>query len=534
MSSDVKDERTDERSDCQPDSAGKVQSDFETEAQGPSLEELVDILNSAPRSCRHSDEVWPNLYLGDMYMSHDKFGLWQLGITHVLNAAHGKMCCKGSDDFYGTTVKYHGVPANDLPTFDLSPFFHDAALFIHDALAMSGNGPQQDLALIKELEKVLDSCTLELSPIDEVWPNLYIGNVAIAQNRSALRKMGITHVLNAAHSKQGSIGDQDFYGSSCVYWGVPAEDSKHFDLGQHFTPAADFIHKALKSKDGKVLVHCIMGISRSATLVLAFLMLRRHLSLANAVSHVIQSRAIFPNRNFLSLLLQLDQQLASKRSTLLVVSGKWTMSSCVKTRGGGNPYKAVRVDPDSDYITPGTLELEQMFWVGAAGAQYTHFNEVWPSIYIGDEKTALERAGLKSMGVTHILNAAEGKWNNVLTGAEYYRDDMEGVQYYGVEADDKPTFNISQFFHAASHFIHGAVRNPPSKVLVHCVMGRSRSASLVLAYLMMEQGLSVVDAIEHVRQRRCILPNHGFLRQLRALDIALQEERLRQKKTPDG
>lgn len=70
----------------------------------------------------------------------------------------------------------------------------------------------------------------------------------------------------------------------------------------------------------------------------------------------------------------------------------------------------------------------------------------------------------------------------------------------------------------------------PDKVLVHCVMGRSRSATLVLAYLMMKHRLSVVDAIEHVRQRRCILPNHGFLKQLRALDITLQEERLRQKR----
>lgn len=61
-------------------------------------------------------------------------------------------------------------------------------------------------------------------------------------------------------------------------------------------------------------------------------------------------------------------------------------------------------------------------------------------------------------------------------------------------------------------------------------MGRSRSAALVLAYLMMEHGLTVVDAIEHVRQRRCVLPNHGFLRQLRALDITLQEDRLRQKR----
>lgn len=32
----------------------------------PSLQELEEVLHSAPRSCRHGDEVWPNLYLGDM------------------------------------------------------------------------------------------------------------------------------------------------------------------------------------------------------------------------------------------------------------------------------------------------------------------------------------------------------------------------------------------------------------------------------------------------------------------------------------
>ncbi|KAM9804183.1 dual specificity phosphatase 29-like [Neosynchiropus ocellatus] len=197
--------------------------------------------------------------------------------------------------------------------------------------------------------------------------------------------------------------------------------------------------------------------------------------------------------------------------------------SMVKSRGR-NPYAAVRVDPDSDYITPGTLDLEQLFWTGTA-VQFTHVNQVWPSIYIGDEKTALERPGLRELGITHVLNAAEGKWNNVLTGPDYYCD--MNVRYFGVEADDKPTFNISQFFGSAAHFIHEALSLPENKILVHCVMGRSRSATLVLAYLMMKHNLTVVDAIEHVRQRRCILPNHGFLKQLRALDISLQEERLR-------
>ncbi|XP_010754988.3 dual specificity protein phosphatase 13 [Larimichthys crocea] len=178
---------------------------------------------------------------------------------------------------------------------------------------MSESNQPQDLALIKELELILDSCTLELTPVDEVWPNLYIGNVAVAQNRKTLHKLGITHVLNAAHSKQGSIGDQSFYGNTCVYYGISAEDSDHFDLSQYFKPAADFIHKALKSKDGKVLVHCIMGMSRSATLVLVYLMLRQRLTLRDALRRVIKKRAIYPNQNFLSLLLKLDEQLTFKR-----------------------------------------------------------------------------------------------------------------------------------------------------------------------------------------------------------------------------
>uniref|UniRef100_G3NTL1 Dual specificity protein phosphatase n=1 Tax=Gasterosteus aculeatus aculeatus TaxID=481459 RepID=G3NTL1_GASAC len=148
---------------------------------------------------------------------------------------------------------------------------------------------------------------------DEVWPNLYLGDRAVAQNRKKLQKLGITHVLNAAHSKQGSIGDQSFYGNTCVYFGVPAEDSDRFDLSQYLKAASDFIHKGLKSKDGKVLVHCIMGMSRSATLVLAYFMLRQRLRLGEAVRLVVQKRAIYPNRNFLSLLLKMDEQLTHKR-----------------------------------------------------------------------------------------------------------------------------------------------------------------------------------------------------------------------------
>lgn len=61
----------------------------------------------------------------------------------------------------------------------------------------------------------------------------------------------------------------------------------------------------------------------------------------------------------------------------------------------------------------------------------------------------------------------------------------------------------------------------PGKVFVHCAMGVSRSGALVLAYLMIYQGLLLADAIVAVRLSRDIGPNSGFLEQLRELELSL-------------
>lgn len=76
-------------------------------------------------------------------------------------------------------------------------------------------------------------------------------------------------------------------------------------------------------------------------------------------------------------------------------------------------------------------------------------------------QTAKDKYNLKRLGITHVLNAAEGTWNSVDTGAGYYGD-MD-VVYHGVVAEDIPTFDLSQHFYSAARFIEETLRNPQSK-----------------------------------------------------------------------
>lgn len=56
------------------------------------------------------------------------------------------------------------------------------------------------------------------------------------------------------------------------YLFIPAEDADHFDLQQYFNKSSSFIERNIAHTN--VLVHCLAGVSRSVTLVIAFLMKR--------------------------------------------------------------------------------------------------------------------------------------------------------------------------------------------------------------------------------------------------------------------
>ncbi|XP_010084441.1 PREDICTED: dual specificity protein phosphatase 13 isoform B-like [Pterocles gutturalis] len=174
----------------------------------------------------------------------------------------------------------------------------------------------------------------------------------------------------------------------------------------------------------------------------------------------------------------------------------------------------------ASYETPELSDLQRLFWF--RGGSDNHVDQVWPNIYLGDAWAARSKTTLQSLNITHILNAADGPYG-INTGAKYYEDLQ--IEYYGVEAFDDPAFNLSIFFYDAANFIGKALNTSGGKVFVHCAMGVSRSASLVLAFLMIHENMTLVDAVKTVSAHRDICPNSGFLSQLRDLDIKLNGER---------
>ncbi|XP_026056113.1 protein phosphatase Slingshot-like [Carassius auratus] len=178
----------------------------------------------------------------------------------------------------------------------------------------------------------------------------------------------------------------------------------------------------------------------------------------------------------------------------------------------------------------------------------TPVSEVWPRVFIGNEETARDRDKLKEMGITHILNAAAPKKNlkfllgmarekdllgTVNTGSRYYR----GLQitYCGLPSSYRHCSDISEYFIPAAKFIDKALRNPMSKVLIHCTQGLSHSVTLFLAYLMICHDMMVEEAIDHVMKVRRIRPWFGHLRKLLFLnaELVLQRKLKLQGKEPE-
>ncbi|XP_055964573.1 serine/threonine/tyrosine-interacting-like protein 2 [Sorex fumeus] len=168
---------------------------------------------------------------------------------------------------------------------------------------------------ISDLQRALtrDRREAPWNEVDEVWPSVYIAEKSVAVNKGRLKRLGITHILNAAHGTGVYTGAEFYTGLEIQYLGLELDDFPEVDIAQHFRKAAEFLDEALLTYRGKVLVSSEMGVSRSAALVAAYLMIFHGLPVLDALMTLRKRRAVCPNDGFLRQLRQLNEQLMDER-----------------------------------------------------------------------------------------------------------------------------------------------------------------------------------------------------------------------------
>ncbi|KAL0918545.1 hypothetical protein M5K25_010559 [Dendrobium thyrsiflorum] len=167
------------------------------------------------------------------------------------------------------------------------------------------------------LEHILDRIALISDAMNterpsQVTDNLFIGGALAAKSMHTLQYLGITHILCLCLNEIGQSESQhpEFF----EYKNFSISDSDEEDISSLFVEACDFIATVVNS-GGKVLVHCFEGKSRSATTILAFLMLRNGLTLSESWNMLRKKhRRAQPNDGFAKALLKLDLRLHGKVS----------------------------------------------------------------------------------------------------------------------------------------------------------------------------------------------------------------------------
>lgn len=136
--------------------------------------------------------------------------------------------------------------------------------------------------------------------------------------------------------------------------------------------------------------------------------------------------------------------------------------------------------------------------------EYAQISELCPRLYISGV-SALTSANMKAFGITLIVNATREVPNLKALGE---------IQRIKLWVDDVPEEDLFPHFDICADQIHAVIQDGGA-VLVHCVAGVSRSASICLAYLTKYYCRSLRDAYHLMCSKRpMVRPNLGFWRQM--------------------
>ncbi|OVA18266.1 Dual specificity phosphatase [Macleaya cordata] len=138
----------------------------------------------------------------------------------------------------------------------------------------------------------------------KVADHIYLGGDAVARNRDILRHNGITHVLNCV-----GFVCPEYFKADLVYKTLWLQDSPSEDITSILYDVFDYFED-VREQGGRVFVHCCQGVSRSTSLVIAYLMWREGQSFDDAFQFVKTARRIAnPNMGFACQLLQCQKRV---------------------------------------------------------------------------------------------------------------------------------------------------------------------------------------------------------------------------------
>jgi len=135
-----------------------------------------------------------------------------------------------------------------------------------------------------------------------------------ALHGAKLNAEGITHVVNVCGADvQVGMRASGYKGELLI---LDIRDSEDFPIDTYFQEAFDFMRKPHeesvlfnRGQQVKILVHCQLGISRSPTVVIAYLMKFHKMNLWQATDKTAQGRGIiYPNEGFLEALVNMAHE----------------------------------------------------------------------------------------------------------------------------------------------------------------------------------------------------------------------------------
>ena len=136
----------------------------------------------------------------------------------------------------------------------------------------------------------------QMDPASKITDYLYLGSEWNASNLEELKHNQISHILNVTREID------NFFPANFKYKNIRVYDEEATNLLSHLNDTYRFIKDA-KDKKGRVLVHCKMGISRSATCVISFLMKEYGHDLTTVLIETKEKRSIVnPNKSFIKQL----------------------------------------------------------------------------------------------------------------------------------------------------------------------------------------------------------------------------------------